>query len=470
MIRRLTQRFRAWFRRNALPLQLSALVLLLIFVYLIPSIFVLVRAGEAAVLWRRFGYFGLVTAGTVTDHYYDEGMHLKMPWDELVIYNVRLQNATGTYDALLKNGLEVKVEISVRFRPLETELGSLHKHAGPEYIKLLVLPEVGAHARKQIALLDPAELYTSRREEVENAIHRNLTEEFKVRFQPVTALYGTAAVLRQRILRVLASSPTPLTTEQIARQVNVQPADFLNEDVEAMVRGNLVHERVVGNERYYRINSEAVADSVGLENLFGQGKPLIYVEDVLIRGIDLPEQIEKAIQNKLVIEQQTQEYEYRLLREEKEKDRKRIEAEGIRLFQDIVREGISDRYLKWKGIDATLELAKSNNTKVVVIGSAGDGLPIILGPLESAPSPPVSQTTVPALSNNTPVGRRGTAAGSAGTPLGSPPEPPSVPFLQTPPGATTPPASSRPPTTSTPPAPAAAPAATPAPRPTTPPG
>ena len=68
-----------------------------------------------------------------------------------------------------------------------------------------------------------------------------------------------------------------------------------------------------------------------------------------------------------------------LQKEEQEADRKRIEAKGIADFQDIVSKGISDQLLKWKGIEATEKLANSSNSKIVVIGSGKDGLPLILG-------------------------------------------------------------------------------------------
>jgi regulator of protease activity HflC (stomatin/prohibitin superfamily) len=78
-------------------------------------------------------------------------------------------------------------------------------------------------------------------------------------------------------------------------------------------------------------------------------------------------------------EQESLEYEFRIEKEQKEAERKRIEAEGIRDFQEIVSSGISDELLRWKGIEATSQLAESENAKVVVIGSGDDGLPLILG-------------------------------------------------------------------------------------------
>ena len=51
-----------------------------------------------------------------------------------------------------------------------------------------------------------------------------------------------------------------------------------------------------------------------------------------------------------------------------------------------------DSYLRWRGIEATLQLAQSNNSKVVIIGSAKDGLPIILGNSDTLPSSGAGQT------------------------------------------------------------------------------
>ena len=105
----------------------------------------------------------------------------------------------------------------------------------------------------------------------------------------------------------------------------------------------------------------------------------IQLNDVLIRNIELPLTLEQAIERKLQQEQESLEYEFRIEKARKEADRQRIEAEGIRDFQNIVSQSISDDLLQWKGIEATTVLANSNNAKVVVIGSGENGLPLILG-------------------------------------------------------------------------------------------
>ncbi|HET7257589.1 MAG TPA: hypothetical protein VFJ46_27815, partial [Xanthobacteraceae bacterium] len=106
----------------------------------------------------------------------------------------------------------------------------------------------------------------------------------------------------------------------------------------------------------------------------------------------------------------SEEFKFRVEREKRESERKKIEAEGIREFQTIVSQGISDSYLRWRGIEATLQLAQSTNSKVVVIGSAKDGLPLILGNMDT---PPAQSTSAPAPTDGGATSRETTAAGPA---------------------------------------------------------
>jgi len=93
----------------------------------------------------------------------------------------------------------------------------------------------------------------------------------------------------------------------------------------------------------------------------------------------LPAQIKGAIESKLQQEQEALAYEFRLQREQSEAERRRIEAEGIANFNRIINASLTDKIIQQRGIEATIELAKSPNSKVIVIGSGKDGLPLILG-------------------------------------------------------------------------------------------
>jgi prohibitin 1 len=103
----------------------------------------------------------------------------------------------------------------------------------------------------------------------------------------------------------------------------------------------------------------------------------IVIENVLLRDLQLPETLKHAIEAKQQAQQEAQRMEFVLQREKQEAERKRVEAAGIKDFQDIVTQGISEKLLDWKGIEATLELAKSQNSKVVIVGNPKSGLPLI---------------------------------------------------------------------------------------------
>ena len=104
----------------------------------------------------------------------------------------------------------------------------------------------------------------------------------------------------------------------------------------------------------------------------------VTIENTPIRNVALPSQLTEAIEQKQRADQESQRMEFILTKEKQEADRKRIEAKGIADFQAIVAAGISDQLLRWKGIEATEKLASSQNTKVIIVGSGKDGLPIIL--------------------------------------------------------------------------------------------
>jgi regulator of protease activity HflC (stomatin/prohibitin superfamily) len=104
----------------------------------------------------------------------------------------------------------------------------------------------------------------------------------------------------------------------------------------------------------------------------------IQMKALLIRSINLPAQIKEAIESKLEQEQEALAYQYRLDKEKSEAERKRIAAEGEAAANDIINSSLTGALLKMRGIEATLELSKSENSKVVIIGGK-DGMPLILG-------------------------------------------------------------------------------------------
>ncbi|MBI1931042.1 MAG: prohibitin family protein [Ignavibacteriales bacterium] len=129
----------------------------------------------------------------------------------------------------------------------------------------------------------------------------------------------------------------------------------------------------------YTASRKQLEDEIVSELQHLVGDRGIIIEKAPLRQVSLPQRLTQSIEEKLQAEQESQRMSFILQKEEQEAERKRIEAKGIADFQTIVSNGINANLLKWKGIEATEKLANSPNTKVVVIGSGTDGLPLILG-------------------------------------------------------------------------------------------
>lgn len=133
-------------------------------------------------------------------------------------------------------------------------------------------------------------------------------------------------------------------------------------------------------EEIYSTKRAEVEATIKTESEKILGENNVRMVALLIRSIQLPEQIKIAIQNKLQQEQEALAYRFRLDKEKSEAERKRIAAEGESAANNIINNSLTDKLLKMRGIEATLELSKSPNSKVIVIGGGKDGgLPLILG-------------------------------------------------------------------------------------------
>lgn len=125
---------------------------------------------------------------------------------------------------------------------------------------------------------------------------------------------------------------------------------------------------------------------------------LIRISSVQLTSVEYPKDVQAAIVDKLVESEKADAYKFKIIAARAEAERKVIEAAGIKGFQDIVNTGMTERYLRYRGIQATEELAKSGNAKTLIFGSGPSGLPLILGnAVDSANSASATQSvpTVP---------------------------------------------------------------------------
>lgn len=297
-------RTKAWGDRHLIALTTSLLTISLLLLYFAENIFVTIPAGHGGALWLRF--FG----GTAIKTHYGEGTKVIFPWDKIYVYDLRVQQQSEEVDILTREGLQISVDVTLRFRLKPEALGAITAFAGPDFVKTLVMPSVGATVRNETSKHTLEEIFSTSRHSIESDVFRALT-----------------------------SAVDNLIPPSLHR----------------------------GSE--------------------------IMIQDFWFRSIRLPPHLKAAVEAKLSQRQQAEQYVHILQREEREKERKIIEAQGIKAFQDTVSSGISENYLRWKGIDATLKLANSPNAKMVIIGGK-EGLPLILGPWEGQ-TPPARSGTPP---------------------------------------------------------------------------
>ena len=250
--------------------------------------FLVVIALFASVARVESGHVGVLTLfGRVTGEVLPEGLHLVNPFKVNHELSIRTQELKESASVPSSEGLVMNLDTSLIFHLNPEKASDVYQKIGPNYVIVLIEPNLRAAIREATASHTANALYSGER-------------------------------------------------EMVANQIRDQLSSLLSQ------RG-------------------------------------VVIESILLRDIQLPQTLKSSIEAKQQAEQEALAMNFRLQKEKQEAERKRIEAAGIRDFQQIVAQGISPQLLEWKGIEATETLAKSPNAKVVVIGSGKNGLPLILG-------------------------------------------------------------------------------------------
>ena len=243
---------------------------------------------QASIAKVESGHVGVLTLfGRVTGEVLPEGIHLVNPFKSNNEMSIRTQEIKESASVPSAEGLVMNLDTSLIYHVDPEKASEVYQKIGPNYLAVLIEPNLRAAIREATASHSANALYTGER-------------------------------------------------EMVAKQIRDQ-----------------------------------------LTSLLGQRG--FMVESILLRDIQLPMTLKSSIESKQQAEQEALAMSFRLQKEKQEAERKRIEAAGIRDFQQIVAQGISPQLLEWKGIEATELLAKSANSKIVVIGNSKNGLPLILG-------------------------------------------------------------------------------------------
>ena len=234
-----------------------------------------IRPGFQGVYWSRF-------FGGTQNWQLSEGSAYKLPWDEVILYDMRIGETHQVSHFLTKDGLSLLLEWSVRYRLKPDRLPELNQTIGSDYVNIIVIPDVVDAIRLIIGRYRADEVFTA----IEQTLQTGFNKEIRD-----------------------ADKHLPIDVQEI----------------------NLLR-------------------------------------------LELPPAVSKGIEAKLLAEQALLSYRFKLETEEQERKRKVIEAEGIKSFESI--SGVS--MLKWRGLDVTSDLARSENSKIIIMGTSESSLPLLL--------------------------------------------------------------------------------------------
>jgi regulator of protease activity HflC (stomatin/prohibitin superfamily) len=237
--------------------------------------------------------------GKVSDRTLSSGLNFVNPLVDVTSIDIKTQNYTmssvhdeGDKDGddairiLTADGLQVEIDLTILYRVIPTEAPKIYREIGPTYVEKIVRPITRTRIRDNAVNYDAVALYSTKRDEFQSRISKQIEQEFKARG--------------------------------------------------------------------------------------------IFLENVLIRNINLPESVKKTIESKINAEQDSQKMQFVLSKEKQEAERKRVEAQGISDYQRIISESLTDRQLQYEQIKAQKELAASPNAKIIIMGGKGS-VPVILG-------------------------------------------------------------------------------------------
>lgn len=273
-------------RRFANPIRIVGFLLMLIGVLM--ACIIQIDAGQVGV--KKL--FGKVQNDVLTS-----GLHFINPLMEVEKLDVKTLNYTmsGIQDeshksgddairVLTSDGLEVTIDLSVLYRVIPNDAPRILRETGINYEDKIVRPITRTRIRDNAVYYEAIALYSTRRDEFQQRIFKNIEDDFRKR-------------------------------------------------------------------------------GLMLENL-------------LVRNITLPQTVKSTIEQKINAEQEAQKMQFILQKEKQEAERKRVEAQGIADYQRIINEGLTDKQLQYEQIKANLELAKSPNSKVIIMGRGST--PVIL--------------------------------------------------------------------------------------------
>lgn len=203
-----------------------------------------------------------------------EGMHVIPIWNSIIAYDLRVHELKETLSVLSSNGLSLRVDASVRFRPKPDQLFELQTQIGPRYAEILIAPIVRSEARKVFGRYQPEEIYSTRREEIEKQIFDEVQK----------ALSGRPVIVEAVLVRDV----------ELPDAIKGAISDKLAEEQRAQkMRFTLDRERQEAQRK--QIEAEGIAR---YQNIVRQGLTAEYLQ---FKGIEATQKLAESPNSKVIV-------------------------------------------------------------------------------------------------------------------------------------------------------------------------
>ena len=256
--------------RKYLPIIVIAAVAIIIIFSFASRIFFRVEASERAVLFRSL-------SGTLEkDNIIGPGWNIKAPWNDVYIYEVSESKIEETMDVLDKNGLNISVDVTIRFHPMYDAIGTIHENFRGDYIQRLVIPEGRSTVRQVMGRYTAEEIYSTKRPEVEAAI--------KEETRQVLSAPGNEVEMKSLLIRSI----------KLPDQIKMAIENKLKQEQEALAyQFRLEKEKSEAERKRIAAEGEATANNI----INGSLTPAL----LRMRGIEATKEIANSPNAKVIV-------------------------------------------------------------------------------------------------------------------------------------------------------------------------
>ena len=220
--------------------------ILLVLLIFSSSIFVTIGSGERGVKYQP------LAGGLDQDDVYEQGLKFKMPWNSMIIFEIRKQENEQSMEVLSSNGLDIKVDVSIRYRPEQEKIGYLYNEVGKNYLNKIIIPELRSATREVIGQYEPEELYHSDRKKIQSKIFKRTRNVLTKNYIALDAILIRSIQLPTQIKKAIE--------RKLEEQQKIQQKEYAKQTAKKEAERQKIEAR--GKAKANEILSESLTDEI----------------------------------------------------------------------------------------------------------------------------------------------------------------------------------------------------------------